>query len=189
MIRYKLSIVKKPQPVLVLVSMEIALLPKTGIRIKGKTASILIDPHDKTEANAALVFAESAKDIDASGADVIIDGPGEYETGGIKITGTRSETGIIYSMNVDSVTVLLGHIASLEKMQQKLKESNILVVYCDNISDPAFLTSLVSSVIMFYGEKAGDVGKTFGGEGVTHVSKYSTTIDKLPAEVETIVLE
>jgi hypothetical protein len=169
--------------------MEIALVQKTALRIKGKHASIAVDPVDKTEINAALAFAKKPSQLESSGAEVVIEGPGEYEAGGINISGLRSETGMIYSMTVDSVSILLGKGSSLEKMQQKLKESNILIVHCDDIIDPAFLTSLVSSVIIFYGEKAVEIGKAFGGESIAHVSKYSTTIDKLPAEVETIIFE
>lgn len=169
--------------------MEISLVSKTSLRIKGKNAVIAIDPQDKTEVNAALVFSIPQEKIDTTGADVVIAGPGEYETGGIKITGIRNDIDMIYSMTVDAVTVLIGKTGSLEKMQPKLKESNILIVLCNDVSDTAFLTSLVSSVIIFYGEKAAEVGKLFGGEGVKHLPKYATTIDKLPAEVETVILE
>jgi hypothetical protein len=169
--------------------MEISLVGKTALRVKGKNAIIAVDPNDKTEVNAALVFSMPLNELNLTGAEVVINGPGEYETGGIKITGNRSDLGMIYNMTVDSVTVLLGNIGSLEKMQQKLKESNILVVNCDTVTESAFLTSLVSNVIIFYGEKASEIGKAFGGESVNHQSKYSTTIDKLPAEVETVILE
>jgi hypothetical protein len=44
-------------------------------------------------------------------------------------------------------------------------------------------------VIIFYGEKAAEIAQTFGKETVKQMAKYSTTKDKLPQEVETIVLE
>ncbi len=169
--------------------MEIALLPKNSIRIKGKTATVSVDPQEKIESNAALIFSISADAANTTAAEVIIDGPGEYETGGIKITSTRYDGELVYSLNVDSVSVLIGKAAVLEKVHQKLKEANILVVKCDDVSETTSLTSLVTSVIMFYGEKATEVGKSYGSENVKHLSKYSSTIDKLPAEVETIILE
>lgn len=169
--------------------MEIARLPKNSIRIKGKNATISVDPQEKIEANAALIFSILTESANTNAAEVIIDGPGEYETGGIKISATRYDGELVYSLNVDSVSVLIGKAAVLEKVHQKLKEANILIVKCDDISETTSLTSLVTNVIMFYGEKATEVGKAYGSENVKHLPKYSSTIDKLPAEVETIILE
>ncbi len=169
--------------------MEIALLPKNSIRIKGKNSTLVVDPRDKNEANAALIFSIPVDSANTSAAEVVIDGPGEYETGGIKITATRYDSELVYSLNVDSVAVMIGKAAVLEKAHQKLKEANILIVKCDDLSETASLTSLVTNVIMFYGDKAAEVGKGYGSENVKHLPKYVSTIDKLPAEVETVILE
>lgn len=169
--------------------MEIALLSKNALRIKGKNAVLVVDPQEKHEANAALVFSIPVSKINPVGSEVIINGPGEYETGGVKITGVKSEQDLVYSLSVDSVSVLLGKVSTLEKLQTKLKEANILVVNCDNIVDASFITSLVTNVLLLYGEKAAEVGKSIGGENVVKASKYASTIDKLPAEVETVILE
>ncbi|HUQ85477.1 MAG TPA: hypothetical protein VM077_04085 [Candidatus Limnocylindrales bacterium] len=169
--------------------MEIALLPNNSLKIKGKNATILVDPKDKTEANAALIFSGNSKEANTNNVEVVIDGPGEFETGGIKITGQRFEDEMLYSLSVDSVSILIGKSAVLEKAHQKLKEANILVVKCEEVSEASSLTSLVTNVVIFYGENASEMGKTFGQENVKHLSKYASTIDKLPAEVETIILE
>jgi hypothetical protein len=169
--------------------MEIALLSKSTLRIKGKNVSLAVDPQDKQEADAALVFRSSLNDINAESFEVVIYGPGEYETGGVKITGIKSDTGLIYSATVDSVSVLVGKATSLEKMQNKLKEANIVVVYSDIDHEASFLTSLATNVILLYGEKASEVGKSVSGEELKRLQKFSGTIDKLPAEVETIILE
>jgi len=168
--------------------MEIALLPNASLRIKGKHATFGIDPQDKSQYNAIILFTKTLKEIQLQEETVIVAGVGEYEVGGIKMTGTKSEEDVAYSMNVDGVEVLLGKINSLEKLQHKLKEHNIIVVYCDTVVDASFLTSLVSSVIIFYGEKAPELSQTFGKESTKQMAKYSVTLDKLPAEVETILL-
>lgn len=169
--------------------MEIAILPKNSLRIKGKNAQLAIDPQDKNESNAVLVFSIPQEKINSKDSEVVINGPGEYETGGIKITGTKNEEDLVYSMIVDSVSILLGKVSTLEKLHNKLKEANILVVNCDVASDAAFLTSLVVNVMLLYGEKSSEVGRAVGGDNVVHLSKYASTIDKLPAEVETVILE
>ncbi|HVF69489.1 MAG TPA: hypothetical protein VNA13_02890 [Xanthomonadales bacterium] len=169
--------------------MEIALLPKNSLRIKGKNAVLSVDPQDKAEANAALIFSTSDNSVNTNGAEVVIEGPGEYETGGIKISAAKYDDDLVYNLTVDSVSLLMGKAAALEKAHQKLKEANILVVKCDGASETSSLTSLVTNVIIFYGEKAADVAKTFGSENVKRLPKYASTIDKLPAEVETVILE
>lgn len=168
--------------------MEISSISKSALRIKGKNAVLAVDPSDKSEYNAALLLG-NATSLNTTGAEIAISGPGEYETGGIKITGIRSEDSMVYSLTVESVSVLVGKLNTLEKLHTKLKEANILVINCENAADASFLTSLVTNIIIFYGEKAAEVSKSLGHENVKILSKYATTIDKLPAEVEAVILE
>lgn len=169
--------------------MEIALLTNNALRIKGKNAVLAVDPKDKSESNAALLLDKDGKGVSVTGSEIVINGPGEYETGGVKITGIQQDLNLVYSMTVDSVSVLLGKVTTIEKIHTKLKEANILVVNCDSVVDASFLTALVSNVIIFYGEKSVEICKAFGQEDAKRLPKYVTTIDKLPAEVETVILE
>jgi hypothetical protein len=169
--------------------MEISLLQQSAIRIKGKNAVLSVDSNDKLESNSVILLAKSQAEIKTGSSEVIIDGPGEYETGGINITGLKIDQDLAYSISVDSLTVSLGKLSTLAKFQTKLKEANILIVNCDSEIDTAFLTSLAINVIVCYGEKASIVGKAIGGENMKMQPKYSSTIDKLPAELETVVLE
>lgn len=169
--------------------MEIALLKNDSLRIKGKNAVLIVDSQEKADCNASLTLTREANRKEISDSTVIISGPGEYETGGVKITATQNESGLIYNISVDSVSLLLGEITTLEKLQQKLKEANILIVNCNNEMDASFVTGLVTNVIIFYGEKKTEIANEFGRENVKHLPKYVNTADKLPAEVETIILE
>lgn len=169
--------------------MEIALLPKNGIRIKNKQAAVAIDPQDKTFYEAVLLLSKPIEEVSVQEGSLLISAVGEYEVGGIKMTGIRSEAGMIYSMDVDGVDVLVGKIEALDKMQHKLKEHHIVVVNCDAGGNVSFITSMAENVVIFYGEKANEVAASFGKENVKQVNKYSSTKDKLPAEVETILLQ
>ncbi len=73
-------------------------------------------------------------------------------------------------------------------MHQKLKEHNIVIVDCYDVGSATFITSLAQNVVIFYGEKASEVASSFGKENVKQMNKYSSTKDKLPAEVETVLL-
>ena len=168
--------------------MEIALLPKNGIKIKNKQATIAIDPQDKTFYEAVLLLSKSAEEVNLQEDSVLISAVGEYEIGGIKMTGTRSEVGMLYTLNVDGIDILVGKLDSLDKMQHKLKEHKIVMVDCETVGSASFITSLAENVVIFYGEKAGEISASFGKENVKSMNKYSVTKDKLPTEVETILL-
>jgi len=168
--------------------MEIANLPKNSLRIKSKLASLVIDQQDTAEYNASLVLGKSPKELTFQDASVVITAPGEYEVGGIKISGSRADAAMIYTMNVDSVEIVIGQMTALSKMQNKLTDNNIVIVLCDTADNASFLTSLVTNVIVLYGEKAEEVSHSFAQEKVKRMAKYSSTLEKLPTEVETILL-
>jgi hypothetical protein len=88
---------------------------------------------------------------------------------------------------VDGVEIQVGKISSFEKLQNKLKEQNVLVAYGDVLSNASFVASLASNVVIFYGDQASELASSVGKE-VGTVSKFLVTHDKLPQEVETVVL-
>lgn len=169
--------------------MEIALLPKGSLRIKGKQAAIGVDSQDKGPYNAILAVAKNPQDITVDEGSLLVIGPGEYEVGGIKLSGVRSETELAFTVKVDGVDVLVGRINSLDKMQHKLKEHNIVVAFCDSEANASFLTSLASNVIMFCGDHAKEAAQALSKDNLKSMPKYAATLDKLPQEVETIILE
>ncbi len=170
--------------------MEIVLLPKNGLRIRGKNASVLIDASDKTLTHSAVILLdESIRAATFPAGDaVVIQGPGEYEIGGIKIRGYRNGTYSMYSLTVDGIDILLGTIEALEKTQQKLKEHHILVAATNVVIDSSFVTSLASNAVLFYGEKGSGAVKGFASDAVKTLGKYQVTKDKLPQEMETVLL-
>jgi len=169
--------------------MEIALLTKSGLRIKGEQASVAIDPSDKAVYEAVLLLTKTPEEVTKQDETILVTGAGEYEIGGIKVGCMRSETDLVYSIIVDGVEVMVGKLTVLEKMQHKLKEHNIVVVNCDAEGSASFITSLAENVVMFYGDKAKEITASFGKENVKEMTKYSSTKDKLPTEVETVLLQ
>jgi hypothetical protein len=167
--------------------MEIALLNKSVLRIKGKTTTFSINPSEASGANAALMLDDSIYLL-SSEETVVLQGPGEYEVGGVKITGTRGDKGVLYSMNMEGLDIIIGKIATLSAMQHKLKEHMVVISLCDEPTDAAFLTSLALNVVLFYGEKAEEIANGFAKENVKQMNKYSVALNKLPVEVETVLL-
>jgi len=166
--------------------MEIAVLPKFALRVKGKTASFVVNPQGAVTANAVLLLDPGAEFL--TDEAVVLSGAGEYEIGGVKIIGQRSEKGVLYSMNIDGMEVLVGTITLLSTMQHKLKEYNIVIVNCDSITDASFLTAFAVNAVLFYGEKAAEVAQSFEKEKLIKINKYNASLGKLPAEMETVLL-
>jgi len=166
--------------------MEIAFLPKSVLRLKGKTATFAINPHSTVAANAVLMLEPGAQND--SEETVVLNGAGEYEIGGVKITGLRNEKSVLYSMNIDGLEIVVGSIALLSALQHKLKEHNVVVVNCDETADASFLTSLAINAVLFCGENAPAVAQGFEKEKLQKANKYSASLGKLPAEMETILL-
>jgi hypothetical protein len=166
--------------------MEIALLPKSVLRVKGKTATFAVNPQSSIVANAVLLLEPGAEFVTEE--SVVLNGAGEYEIGGVKITGLRNDKGVLYSMNIDGVEVVVGSIALLSAMQHKLKEHNVVVVNCDEITDASFLTSLAVNAVLFCGDNATEVAQGFEKEKLQTTNKYAASLGKLPVEMETILL-
>jgi hypothetical protein len=168
--------------------MEIALVGKDSLRIKGKHSTIVVDPQEKSSYNAALLLRMTSGAVNPVEDSVIISGPGEYEVGGVKITGLRSGEENTYSLLVDGIDILVGRIRTIEKLVQKLKEHHIVIAYEDEVRDASFMTGVATRVVMFYGEKGREIAQAFGKENVKEMSKYTSTLDKLPTEIETVIL-
>lgn len=178
--------------------MEIASLSQNSLRIKGKRAVFIVDPpvvkaskgdNDKSVISAVLKLTATQDQVINNTDIVVIAGPGEYEIGGVKMNAGRYENDLVFNLVVDGVELILGKLSSLEKAQHKLKEQHIVAAYADTAASAAFITSLASNVVIFYGEKASEAAETFGKANVAKISKYTTTLEKLPAEVETFILE
>ena len=169
--------------------MEVAILGGQYIKIRGKHATIAINPDDKTSIYEAAIMLGNQTGVKINDDAVVIDGPGEYEIGGIKISGIRSNGETVYSLAVDGVVTVLGSLDALSKVQTKLQDSHVVLVKVSDIIDASFVTSLAPNVLMFYGEKADEAVKTIEKEGIITANKYQVSYDKLPSEMLTVLLQ
>lgn len=185
--------------------MEIAYLQNNHIRIKGKTTTLLVVPQTddqltKTvEAHAVLSLAFKPVTVTEEvvvvnpkiqEAKLLIQSPGEFEIGGVKITGIRNKDFIIYSMSVDGVALLVSTTAGLEGFDKK-RECNIALLQATQQiqeSGVKTLTDLSTNMVVLYGENGQNSATVLGASTVTTAPKVTTTIDKLPQELEVVVL-
>lgn len=171
--------------------MEIALLNSLSLRIKGKKGAVVINPSGKAvTADGFIILGSELVELDKLEENaLIIKGPGEFEFGGIKVKGLRYGKDVVYSLTIDRVEVLLGNIDVLEKEVSRLNEHHLVILRCNEDIDPSFATSLAANVILFYGAKANDTIKQFASDSYKQELKYSVTFDKLPQEIEKILLQ
>jgi hypothetical protein len=117
--------------------MEIKLVGKSSIFLEGKKESALINPSENelkdTKYNSRIVLFTSG---DFSGADlkndrILIRGSGEYEIGGVEITGINGEDGnTVYRIIMDGfIIIVLGDIKQglTPKRIERLDSTDILL--------------------------------------------------------------
>lgn len=172
--------------------MEIAFLPGNSLRIKGKQATLIVDPSDPkgkvTGDGALLLGASQTPHVFREDVGVIFQGPGEYEVKGVKITGFKAEAELMYTINIDGLIVFVGKVSTSVKAKDKLHEHDVAVLFADEVLPQATMGLLNPRVILFYAEKAEENPKAFGKEAVAPINKYVTTKDKLPQETEFVIL-
>lgn len=174
--------------------MEVTTLSDTAVKIRGKQTTIAVNPIDikaKIAVASGLFFTRLMQPLPGKNFEempLIIQGPGEYETGGIKISGNKIGESFVYRVVVDGLTLLVAKTSSLAKTKEAVTEYDMLVLEADSIADQSVITALNPSVIIFYGAQKIENAKAMGKE-VSPVSKYTVTREKLPVDTQVVVLQ
>ena len=173
--------------------MEIAILSGKTIRVKSKNTAIVINPTketNKTEANCILKLADlvNFSDSKIEGSRITISGTGEYEVGGIKISIFDIGKNLIARIDVESIKILVGRGESMEKIQEKVEDSDILLVDTEDKFNYSIVTSLDPKVVLAYGVGVSELEKALGKSNSEKTHKFSITAAKLPSEIQFIHL-
>lgn len=170
--------------------MEITSLHKQSIRIKGKQATFVMDPQvngTKTVTDGILLLTtDEVLGTTVSGQRLVMSGPGDYELGGVKVSGTGYKGHLFYVLHVDGVEVFVTTASTLEKPLEG-REYDVVICNANAPLNPSSITALSPKVVLLYGEQAQEALKALGKEG-SATSKYQTTADKLPEEMEVVLL-
>ena len=171
--------------------MDISILSKNSIRIRSKHAALVVDPTEdlaKTNADGIILLSNSNFDIGRIlDYRIVIEGAGEYEVGGVKISVENRGEGFVYSLLVDGIKIVLGKISVIGKIQDSANACDIALLNADSDLKTT-ITSLEPKVVILYGDKKLDGVKLLGKEGIPAVQKFTITKDKLPTEMEVILL-
>lgn len=172
--------------------MDLTILDKNSIKIKGKKSSIVIDPTPKSpkqEADVVLLLGKEGALDRVEGKRLVVTDDGEYEVGGIKITGASNlDSGIVYNLNVDNSQTFLARTSTLEKMADTSNEAQIAILNVDSALNEALIANLEAKVIVLYGEKAVEGLKALGKQDLPATRKVTVGKEKLPEESETQIV-
>lgn len=171
--------------------MDIAILGNQSIKLKGKSATFIVDPGvdmPKTSADA-IILLNGEKDMDISrvtDSRIIINGAGGYEVGGVKISGTTTDKGTLYRISIDDVLIIIGRGA--ETKAEGFNACQVAIINTESGFNESFITTLEPKMVLLYGEKSKEEARALGAESVNSSPKVSITKDKLPEKMEIIVL-
>lgn len=171
--------------------MDISIVGNQSIKLKGKQVAFVVDPTKETPKTSAdaIIFLNGSRDMDATRVTdfrIIIDGPGGYEVGGAKITGTKTPLGTLYRLSIDGASIILGSATDAE--MEGFNVCQVAVVNTNSNFSASFVTAMEPKVTVLYGDKKVESAKTLGAESVSSVPKITITKDKLPEKMEVVVL-
>lgn len=172
--------------------MDISILDKTSIKIRSKLASIVVDPSaDGPKVSCDAVILQSLHPSDMSRVvdyRVIINGHGEYEVNGVKISGIGVDKGFVYTVVADGLGISLGRTSSISKVKDNAFECQIGILNADDDFNQSIITILEPKIVILYGDKKEAALKLLGKESLAPIKKFTVTKDKLPEEMEVVVL-
>lgn len=172
--------------------MDIANLVDNVIKIRSKNTSFVVDPVKtmvKVNADAILllnnnIHVDTSRVLDQR---IIICGGGEYEVGGIKISGIKIGHGIVYSLFLDSCLVVLGKISDISRLQDTPLSCEVALLLAD--SDlKSIVAKLEPKIVVLYGDKRLEGARSLGKGGIEPVQKMTLTKGKLEEEMQVVVL-
>lgn len=135
---------------LVKLNMEVSLINNSSVKIKGKNASLIIDPLVKSEAE--IVIATKALDslsLDkVEGVRLIISGPGEYEAGGISVTGKQSKGNTLYHI-IDSMKIMFVTSGGVSSVPDDEEYDCLLIEVVGPLKDDDIASINAKCVILF----------------------------------------
>ncbi len=211
-------------------SMDIYFYGQACFKLKGKTASVVIDPYKedftglKLPKDLSAIVGISTHNHDdhnnlgvITGAELLVTGPGEYEVGGVSITGVSTyhdkEKGeqrgknTVYNISVDGLNIV--HLGDLgdkltEEQVDEIGSTDILLVPVGGIYtiDSKTASDIVSQLepkivipmhyqlpgLKFELDPLENFLKEMGFESTEPLPKLSVTRDKLPDELQVVVL-
>ncbi len=180
--------------------MEIKYFGENKIYLKGKKESVWINPgkeefEGKNGEARLVIFTDKEKNFVKLGNEnnkVIICGPGEYEVGGVEISGINA----MYALTIDGIKLVLvgvfeGEIT--EKKKEKLEEADVLLISMSPGSVDIAKKSAANYIIPvnYENDEKGlkDFLDAFDKEDLESIDFLKVDKESLPEGVEVVLLK
>jgi len=172
--------------------MDIQIFENDSLKIKIKKTTLAVDPKQKIskfDADAVLIMDQNCDVSRINNYRVVIDEAGEYEIAGLKVLGIKTDKNVIYGLNSENVDTLVASVSSLETISKdKLSDYQVIILNVDSDLNQSVVTAMEPRVVILYGEKAKEGVKAMGKENAIKASKISLSEDKLPEELDVMLL-
>lgn len=172
--------------------MDIQILSGESLKLKTKKTTLIIDPNlsiPKSDADAIVAFDKNLEISKVANHRLLINGVGEYEVGGLKISSAKIGSGLMFSFGLENLETALIKASFLsEASLDKIKNYDVVLVNADSEINQSVLTAMEPRIIVLYGLKAKEAAKELGKANLTPSSKVSFSEDKLPEETEIYLL-
>lgn len=172
--------------------MDIQIFGSDSLKIKSKKTTLAIDPKSevpKFEADAVVLLDKNSDITRINDFRVVINAVGEYEINGLKVSGVALDGDTIFTILSENALTLIAKASSLEKISaEKVGEYKILIINADSDLNQGRITAMEPNVVILYGEKAKEAAKALGKESATVSSKITVSEDKLPEEMDVMIL-
>jgi hypothetical protein len=163
---------------------------ENGIKLKSKSAIFSIHsqvPKTNSIADAILYFNKAETMQDQLNGALVIAGPGEYEIKSIKLTGLGNSDGFCYTGKIDGINILIAKASLLSKTKDMQQDCQIAIIDADILLLESIVAVLNANILILYGTHAQESTKLLGKE-IASVTKFVTTREKLPSEMEIVLL-
>lgn len=158
--------------------MEISKVSPTSVKLKGKNASVVIDPMSKIDAEIVIKSSPSeALALDkVENIRLIVSGPGEYEAGGISITGRPVKDGVIYVL-LDQVKVLFTLSSTIGSVPDD-EEYDCLLIKINSVLSKDTIAPINTKCVVLFGDPS------LSGLNATELEKTPKVNLKKTAEIQ-----
>ncbi len=135
-----------------ILNMEISLVSSDSIKIKGKNASVVFDPAGKVDAEIviATIPLDSLMIDKVEGVRLVISGPGDYEAGGISVTG-KSQKGRAFYTVTESMKIAFADSVVANLLPDDEDFDAVIIHVTDAFSDEV-LASVSAKTVILYGD-------------------------------------
>lgn len=172
--------------------MDISLLSESSLKLKIKKTNLVVNPSVKTPKIEADAIISTSSETDPSRVKdyrVLINSAGEYEVGGLKISGIQERGNLMFIFNSDGKEIAMANASTLSNIpQDKIRECAIALINADTEVPQNVITAMEPRAIILYGDKAKSAAQSLGKENSPSSSKVSIAEDKLPEETVVFLL-